>query len=260
MPRREDISSILVLGSGPIVIGQACEFDYSGTQAVRALVEEGLRVILVNSNPATIMTDPGLAHATYVEALEPEMVERILDSERPDVLLPTMGGQTALNLAMTLDESGALERLGVDIIGASVRSIRLAEDRQEFQVAMKRIGLDVPRGGFAHNFEEARTVLTDTGLPAIIRPSFTLGGVGGSVVFNQEEFEERIQWGLSRSPVSQVLIEEALIGWKEFELEVMRDNADQCVVICAIENIDPLGVHTGDSITVAPQQTLTDKE
>jgi len=250
----------MVLGSGPIVIGQACEFDYSGTQAVRALREEGLKVILVNSNPATIMTDPGLADATYVEALEPDMVERVIARERPQALLPTMGGQTALNLTMELESKGVFERYGVRLIGANTDAIRLAEDRQEFHAAMARIGLEMPRGGFAHSMEEALSVVEMTGLPAIIRPSFTLGGVGGSVVFNREEFEDRVRWGLSRSPVTQILIEEALIGWKEFELEVMRDHADQCVMICSIENLDPLGVHTGDSITVAPQQTLTDKE
>jgi carbamoyl-phosphate synthase large subunit len=260
VPGRIDIDSILVLGSGPIIIGQACEFDYSGTQAIRALREEGIRVILVNSNPATIMTDPSLADATYVEALEPDLVERIIARERPRALLPTMGGQTGLNLAVALSENGVLERYGVQLLGASVESIRLAEDREKFRAAMRRIGLDVPEGGFARSPEEAQNVLERLGLPVIIRPSFTLGGVGGSVVYNREEFDERVRWGLSRSPIGEVLIEEALVGWKEFELEVMRDYADQCVVICSIENFDPLGIHTGDSITVAPQQTLTDKE
>jgi len=260
MPKNDIIKSILVLGSGPIVIGQACEFDYSGTQAIKALREEGVRVILVNSNPATIMTDPSLADATYVEPLEPDIVERIIERERPDAILPTMGGQTGLNLAVSLDEAGILERNQVQLIGASVKAIKLAENRKEFHAAMTRIGLDVPQGGLAKSFEEASEILEKTGLPAIIRPSFTLGGVGGSVVFNREEFEERVRWGLSRSPVGEILIEEALIGWKEFELEVMRDSADQCVVVCSIENLDPLGIHTGDSITVAPQQTLTDKE
>ena len=253
-------NTILVLGSGPIVIGQACEFDYSGTQAVRALREEGIRVVLVNSNPATIMTDPELADATYVEALEPDIVERVIARERPDALLPTMGGQTALNLAIALDESGVLEKYGVRLMGASVRAIQLAEDRRKFHAAMARIGLEVPRGGLANTVEEARAILDEVGLPTIIRPSFTMGGVGGAVVYNREEFDERVSWGLSRSPMHEVLVEEALLGWKEFELEVMRDHADQCVVICAIENLDPLGVHTGDSITVAPQQTLTDRE
>jgi carbamoyl-phosphate synthase large subunit len=260
MPKRNDIKSVLVLGAGPIVIGQACEFDYSGTQAVRALKEEGLRVILVNSNPATIMTDPELADATYVEPLEADMVTRIIAKERPDAILPTMGGQTALNLALELEKQGTLLEFGVRMLGASPRSIRMAEDRDEFQSAMRRISLDIPRGRFAKSLDEARGIYEQLGLPLIIRPSFTLGGVGGSVVYNQEEFEERVSWGLGRSPTGEVLIEEALVGWKEFELEVMRDSADQCVVICSIENMDPLGVHTGDSITVAPQQTLTDKE
>ncbi len=260
MPKRDDIQSVMVLGSGPIVIGQACEFDYSGTQAIRALREEGIRVVLVNSNPATIMTDPGLADATYIEALEADMVERIIAREKPDALLPTMGGQTALNLALKLHEEGTLGKHGVRLIGASVEAIELAEDREKFHDAMLRIGLDVPRGGFARNIEQALEVVETTGFPAIIRPSFTLGGVGGSVVYNREEFEERAGWGLSRSPVSEILIEEALTGWKEFELEVMRDAADQAVIVCSIENMDPLGIHTGDSITVAPQQTLTDKE
>ncbi len=261
MPTPKDMpKTILVLGSGPIVIGQACEFDYSGTQAIRALREEGIRVVLVNSNPATIMTDPELSDATYIEALEPDMVERVIARERPDALLPTMGGQTALNLTIDLDEAGVLEKYGVRLIGASVKAIQLAEDRRRFHAAMGRIGLEVPRGGLAGSVEEARDILEMTGLPAIIRPSFTLGGVGGAVVYNREEFDQRVTWGISRSPMGEVLIEEALLGWKEFELEVMRDHADQCVVICAIENLDPLGVHTGDSITVAPQQTLTDRE
>ncbi len=260
MPRRSDIDSVMVLGSGPIVIGQGCEFDYSGTQAIHALKEEGVRVVLVNSNPATIMTDPGLADATYVEPLEEDIVERIIARERPDALLSTMGGQTALNLAVGLEESGVLAEYGVVLIGASVQAIKLAEDREQFQKAMKRIRLEMPSGGFAKSEEEAVEVLERLGLPLIIRPSFTLGGVGGSVVHNREEFIERVRWGLSRSPIDEILIEEALVGWKEFELEVMRDRADQCVVVCSIENLDPLGVHTGDSITVAPQQTLTDKE
>jgi len=260
MPKRTDIQTILVLGSGPIVIGQACEFDYSGTQAIRALKEEGYRVVLVNSNPATIMTDPGLADATYVEALEVDMVERVIEREKPDAILPTMGGQTALNLALDLGKASILEKHGIKLLGASVEAIDLAEDREKFHAEMGRIGLDVPRGGFAKSMEEAVRVLEETGLPVIIRPSFTLGGVGGSIVYNREEFEARAQWGLNRSPITEILIEEALTGWKEFELEVMRDCADQCVVICSIENLDPLGVHTGDSITVAPQQTLTDKE
>lgn len=260
MPKYDNIESVLVLGSGPIVIGQACEFDYSGTQAVRALKEEGLRVILVNSNPATIMTDPALADATYVEPLEVDIIERIIAREKPDTLLPTMGGQTALNLAVKLDANGILKHYDVRLLGASIRAIRLAENREQFHHTMRSIGLDIPVGGFAKSKAEARTVLEKTGLPAIIRPSFTLGGVGGSIVYNHEEFDDRVQWGLTRSPIGEVLIEEALIGWKEFELEVMRDSADQCVVICSIENMDPLGIHTGDSITVAPAMTLTDKE
>ncbi|TKJ41209.1 carbamoyl phosphate synthase large subunit [candidate division LCP-89 bacterium B3_LCP] len=260
MPHLDDIHSILVLGSGPIVIGQACEFDYSGTQAVRALKEEGLRVILINSNPATIMTDPSLADATYVEPLEPDMVERIIAQEKPDAVLPTMGGQTALNLAMALESKKVFDKNGIRLLGASTEAIQIAENRELFQEAMNRIGLDVPRGGFAKSVDEANSVLEETGFPVIIRPSFTLGGVGGSIVYNKEEFEKYIRWGLSRSPIGEILIEEALIGWKEFELEVMRDRADQCVVVCSIENFDPLGIHTGDSITVAPQQTLTDKE
>ncbi len=260
MPRRTDINSILIVGSGPIVIGQACEFDYSGTQAVRALKEEGIRVILVNSNPATIMTDPALADATYVEPLEADLVERIIEREKPDGILPTMGGQTGLNLAIELQNNGVLGRYKVRLLGASERAIQLAENRNQFHDAMRRIGLDVPEGGYAKSMEEAKGVLERTGLPVIIRPSFTLGGVGGSVVYNREEFEERVRWAFSRSPVGEILIEEALLGWKEFELEVMRDCADQCVIVCSIENFDPLGIHTGDSITVAPQQTLTDKE
>ncbi len=260
MPRYDHIKSVLVIGSGPIVIGQACEFDYSGAQAVKALKEEGLKVILVNSNPATIMTDKSLADATYIEPLEPDILERIIEREQPDALLPTMGGQTALNLAIALDKAGVLDRYDVQLLGADIKAINMAEDREQFNDAMRRIGLDIPLGGFAKTVEEAFTILEKTGLPAIIRPSFTMGGVGGSVVYNREEFEERSRWGLSRSPIQEILIEEALIGWKEFELEVMRDTADQCVVICSIENMDPLGIHTGDSITIAPQQTLTDKE
>jgi carbamoyl-phosphate synthase large subunit len=260
MPRRDDIRSVLVIGSGPIVVGQACEFDYSGTQAIRALRGEGLYVVLVNSNPATIMTDPELADATYVEALEVDMVERIIARERPDAILPTMGGQTALNLTVALAKAGVLERHGVKLLGASVASIELAEDREKFHATMRRLGLDVPRGGFARSVDEGVAVVGELGLPAIIRPSFTLGGAGGSIVFNREELVDKLRWGLSRSPIGEVQIEEALVGWKEFELEVMRDGADQCVVICSIENVDPLGIHTGDSITVAPQQTLTDRE
>jgi carbamoyl-phosphate synthase large subunit len=260
MPKRDDISSILLIGSGPIVIGQACEFDYSGTQAVRALREEGYRVILVNSNPATIMTDPDLADATYVEPITPEWVERVIEKERPDALLPTMGGQTALNVALELNDSGVLERYDVELIGADTRAIRMAEDREEFAEAMERIGLKVPHGGFARTVEEAMAIVDDTGFPAIIRPSFTLGGMGGGIAWNREEFDAKVRRGLDLSPITEVLIDRSVIGWKEFELEVMRDGADNVVIVCSIENFDPMGVHTGDSITVAPAMTLSDVE
>ncbi|MBI2158061.1 MAG: carbamoyl-phosphate synthase large subunit [Candidatus Rokubacteria bacterium] len=260
MPKRTDIRKILIVGSGPIVIGQACEFDYSGTQAVKALREEGFEVVLVNSNPATIMTDPELAHRTYVEPLTPEYVARIIERERPQALLPTLGGQTALNLAVALAEDGTLARFGVELIGAKLPAIKKAEDRQLFKEAMERIGLALPSSGYARSLEEARAVVRQVGYPAIIRPSFTLGGTGGSVAYNPEELEEAVRWGLQMSPVGTVLVEESVIGWKEFELEVMRDLADNVVVICSIENVDPMGVHTGDSVTVAPAQTLTDKE
>ena len=260
MPKREDISSILLIGSGPIIIGQACEFDYSGTQAVRALREEGYRVILVNSNPATIMTDPDLADATYVEPITPEWVERVIEKERPDALLPTMGGQTALNVALELADTGVLDRYGVELIGADTRAIRMAEDREEFAEAMERIGLKVPHGGFARSVEEALVIAEDTGFPAIIRPSFTLGGMGGGIAWNREEFRDRVQRGLDLSPITEVLIDRSVIGWKEFELEVMRDGADNVVIVCSIENFDPMGVHTGDSITIAPAMTLSDVE
>ncbi len=260
MPRRDDIQSILLIGSGPIIIGQACEFDYSGTQACRALREEGYRVILVNSNPATIMTDPDIADATYIEPLTPAWVERVIEKERPDALLPTMGGQTALNIAMALNESGVLEKYDVELIGADIRAIRTAEDREEFASAMDRIGLAVPHGGFAKNLEEAKTIVEDVGFPAIIRPSFTLGGTGGSIAYNAQEFDALVQNGISQSPIGEVLIDRSVIGWKEFELEVMRDGADNVVIVCSIENFDPMGVHTGDSITVAPAMTLSDVE
>ena len=260
MPRDPSIRSVLVIGSGPIVIGQACEFDYSGTQAIKVLKQEGLRVSLVNSNPATIMTDPEYADRTYVEPLTPEAVEAILERERPDALLPTVGGQTALNLAVELSQRGVLDRLGVRLIGASRRAVEVGEDRQLFKEAMGRIGLEVPKSGFATNLEEAREVLELTGLPAVIRPSFTLGGTGGGIAYNLEEFEELAGRGIDLSPVHQVLIEESVLGWKEYELEVMRDRADNFVVICSIENFDPMGIHTGDSVTVAPAQTLTDRE
>jgi carbamoyl-phosphate synthase large subunit len=260
MPKRTDIHSILILGSGPIVIGQAAEFDYSGTQAVRALREEGYRVILVNSNPATIMTDPDLADRTYIEPITPEWVERVIEQEQPDAILPTMGGQTALNVALELHDSGVLEKHGVELIGANARAIRMAEDRSEFAEAMARIGLQVPHGGFAKSLDDALAIVEDTGFPAIIRPSFTLGGTGGGIAYNRAEFEEKVRSGLSLSPVHEVLIDRSVIGWKEFELEVVRDGADNVIIICSIENVDPMGVHTGDSITVAPVQTLSDVE
>ncbi len=260
MPRRDDLSSILLIGSGPIVIGQACEFDYSGTQAVRALREEGYRVILVNSNPATIMTDPDLADATYVEPITPEWVARVIEKERPDAILPTMGGQTALNVALALHDEGVLAKYGVELIGADVRAIRMAEDREEFAEAMGRIGLAVPHGGFATSIEEAVAIVDNVGFPAIIRPSFTLGGTGGGIAWNAEEFEEKVRRGIQLSPIGEVLIDRSVIGWKEFELEVMRDGADNVVIVCSIENFDPMGVHTGDSITVAPAMTLSDVE
>ncbi len=260
MPKRTDLKKILIIGSGPIVIGQACEFDYSGTQGCRALREEGFEVVLVNSNPATIMTDPEMAARTYVEPLTPEFVAKIIERDRPDALLPTLGGQTALNLAVALAEDGTLDRFGVELIGAKIPAIKKAEDRELFKQAMQRIGLSLPRSGLARSFDEARTVVRHTGYPALIRPSFTLGGTGASVAYNPEELEGAVRWGLQMSPVSSVLIEESIIGWKEFELEVMRDLADNVVIICSIENFDPMGVHTGDSITVAPAQTLTDKE
>jgi len=260
MPKRSDIHRVLVIGSGPIVIGQAAEFDYSGTQACKALRAEGLEVVLVNSNPATIMTDPELADATYVEPLTPEMVEAIIVKERPDAVLPTVGGQTALNLAVELHKRGALERHGVTLIGASIDAINVAEDRLQFRNAMKEIGIEVPMSGAATSIEEAEVIAEEVGFPAIIRPSFTLGGVGGGIAYNVEEFKELAGRGLDLSPVHEILVEESVIGWKEFELEVMRDVADNYVVICSIENVDPMGVHTGDSITVAPALTLTDKE
>ncbi len=291
MPKRSDIHSVLIIGAGPIVIGQACEFDYSGTQACKALKEEGYRVILVNSNPATIMTDPEFADRTYIEPITPECVEKIIARELAEmkrlgvpatqapntklqapstslsptphklVLLPTLGGQTALNTAMALFRSGALDRCGVEMIGANAQAIERGEDRQVFKDLMISIGLDVPVSGTAHTLEEARQVAERIGrLPLIIRPAFTLGGTGGGIAYNRDEFEVMAKRGLELSPVSEVLIEESLLGWKEFEMEVMRDRADNCVIICSIENFDPMGVHTGDSITVAPIQTLTDKE
>lgn len=261
MPRREDINKILLLGSGPIIIGQACEFDYSGTQACKALREEGYEVVLVNSNPATIMTDPETAERTYIEPITPEIVEKVIAKERPDALLPTMGGQTALNTAVALAESGVLNKYGVELIGAKLPAIKMAEDRELFKEAMARIGVPVCPSGIASNWEEAKAVAEEIGsYPLIIRPAFTMGGTGGGIAYNQEEYEEMAKFGIDASPVSQILVEKSLIGWKEYELEVMRDLADNVVIICSIENIDPMGVHTGDSITVAPAQTLTDKE
>jgi carbamoyl-phosphate synthase large subunit len=260
MPKRTDISKILIIGSGPIVIGQACEFDYSGTQACKALREEGYKVVLVNSNPATIMTDPGLADRTYIEPLTKDFVEAIIKRERPDALLPTVGGQTALNIAVELAEAGVLDTYGVEMIGAKVGAVKMAEDRLLFKRAMKEIGLETPRSEVVGDIQTARTVIESIGFPAVIRPSFTLGGTGGGIAYNNEEYEEIIQRGLDLSPVHEVLVEESVLGWKEYELEVMRDLKDNVVIICSIENFDPMGVHTGDSVTVAPAQTLTDRE
>ena len=260
MPKRTDISSILIIGAGPIVIGQACEFDYSGVQACKALRAEGYRIVLVNSNPATIMTDPNVADATYIEPITPEMVEKIIEKERPDALLPTMGGQTALNTALALEERGVLKKFGVEMIGAKADVIDKAEDRQKFRDAMDKIGLESPRSKAAHSMDEAMIGLELVGLPAIIRPSFTLAGTGGGIAYNVEEFREIVERGLDLSPTTEVLIEESVLGWKEYEMEVVRDKADNCIIVCSIENIDPMGVHTGDSITVAPALTLTDKE
>ena len=260
MPRRDDIHKILIIGSGPIVIGQACEFDYSGTQACRALKQEGYEVVLVNSNPATIMTDPEIADKTYIEPLTLESVTAIIEKERPDAVLPTVGGQTGLNLSVELYEQGILDRCGVKMIGANIDAIKVGEDRELFKAAMDEIGIPSPKGGFAHTWEEARQIVEETGYPAIVRPSFTLGGTGGGTAYNPEEFEEIARGGLAASPVSQILVEESILGWKEYELEVMRDLNDNVVIICSIENFDPMGVHTGDSITVAPAQTLTDVE
>tara|TARA_R110002072_G_scaffold58144_3_gene148726 strand:+ start:2291 stop:5626 length:3336 start_codon:yes stop_codon:yes gene_type:complete len=260
MPKRTDISSILVIGAGPIIIGQACEFDYSGTQAIKALREEGYRVVLVNSNPATIMTDPDMADATYIEPITPEIVAKIIAKERPDAVLPTMGGQTALNCALALDADGTLEKYGVEMIGAKADAIDKAENRNRFREAMDAIGLESARSGIATSVDEAHAVLERTGLPSIIRPSFTLGGTGGGIAYNKAEFERIVREGLDASPTNEVLIEESLLGWKEFEMEVVRDAKDNCIIVCAIENVDPMGVHTGDSITVAPALTLTDKE
>lgn len=260
MPKRKDLKSILLIGSGPIVIGQGCEFDYSGTQACKILRAEGYRVILINSNPATIMTDPELADRTYIEPLTAEFVEAIIKKERPSAILPTMGGQTALNLAVELAENEVLKKYNVELIGANLKSIKMAESRQLFHEAMKRCGVETITGEFAYNLEEALQIVEGIGFPVIIRPSFTLGGSGGGIAYNMDEFVETVHRGLILSPTHEVLIEESVIGWKEYELEVMRDLKDNVVIICSIENLDPMGVHTGDSITVAPAQTLTDKE
>src|SRR6188472_517517 len=260
MPKRNDIKSILIIGAGPIVIGQACEFDYSGAQACKALREEGYRVILVNSNPATIMTDPEMADVTYIEPITWQMVASIIERERPDALLPTMGGQTALNCALDLAREGVLTKFDVELIGASKKAIDKAEDREKFKAAMTRIGLGSARSGIAHSVEQALEVQAQIGFPAVIRPSFTLGGTGGGIAYNKDEFDEICKRGLAMSPTHELLIEESLLGWKEFEMEVVRDRKDNCIIVCSIENFDPMGVHTGDSITVAPAQTLTDKE
>src|SRR6187402_2866211 len=260
MPKSTDINKILIIGSGPIIIGQACEFDYSGTQACRALKAEGFEVVLVNSNPATIMTDPEIADKTYIEPLTLEAATAIIKKERPDALLPTVGGQTGLNLSVELYEKGILDKYGVTLIGANIDAIKVGEDRELFKKAMDEIGIPSAKGGFAHTWEEARAIVEETGYPAIVRPSFTLGGTGGGTAYNPQEFEEIVERGLAASPISQVLIEESILGWKEYELEVMRDLNDNVVIICSIENFDPMGVHTGDSITVAPAQTLTDVE
>src|SRR5262247_3944858 len=266
VPKRTDIQSILIIGSGPIVIGQACEFDYSGTQACRVLRSEGYRVILANSNPATIMTDPEFADRTYIEPLDVDVLTAIIERERPDAVLPTLGGQTALNLALDLHRTGVLDAYGIKLIGAQVEAIEKAEDRQLFKAAMEKIGLAVPLSGHAHSLEEARqiqarmAVETGVGYPVLLRPSFTLGGSGAAVVWNGEEFDAKVNWGLQQSPRGEVLVEQSVLGWKEYELEVMRDKRDNAVIICSIENFDPMGVHTGDSITIAPAMTLTDKE
>ena len=260
VPKRTDIKSILIIGAGPIVIGQACEFDYSGTQACKALKEEGFRVILVNSNPATIMTDPEFAHATYIEPITPDIVRKIIAKERPDAILPTMGGQTALNTAMALHENGTLDEFGVELIGAKPEAINMAEDRSLFREAMARIGLATPKAGIAHDIAQAWEALAQVGLPAIIRPSFTMGGTGGGIAYNRDEFQAIVTAGLDASPTDEVLIEESVLGWKEYEMEVVRDHADNCIIVCSIENVDPMGIHTGDSVTVAPALTLTDKE
>ena len=260
MPKREDLKSILIVGSGPIIIGQACEFDYSGTQACKALRDNGYRVILVNSNPATIMTDPEIADATYIEPVNWQTLEKIIEKEKPDAILPTMGGQTGLNVSLDLATRGILEKHSVEMIGANKEAIDNAEDREKFDKCMKELKLETPRSGFAHSMEDAWEIYKEIGLPCVIRPSFTLGGTGGGIAYNLKEFEEICMNGLKLSPTKELLIDESLVGWKEFEMEVVRDRNDNCIIVCSIENVDPMGVHTGDSITVAPAQTLTDKE
>ena len=260
MPKRDDIKTILIVGSGPIIIGQACEFDYSGTQACKALREHGYRVVLVNSNPATIMTDPEIADATYIEPVNWKTLEKIIAKEKPDAILPTMGGQTGLNVSLDLATKGILKKYSVEMIGANQDAIDNAEDREKFDTCMKELGLETPKSGFAHSMEDAWKILKEIGLPCVIRPSFTLGGTGGGIAYNFKEFEEICLNGLKLSPTNELLIDESLVGWKEFEMEVVRDKNDNCIIVCSIENIDPMGVHTGDSITVAPAQTLTDKE
>jgi carbamoyl-phosphate synthase large subunit len=260
MPRRKDINSILIIGAGPIVIGQACEFDYSGAQACKALKEDGYRVILINSNPATIMTDPSMSDATYIEPIHWETIEKIIEKEKPDALLPTMGGQTALNAALDLDSRGILEKHNVEMIGATKEAIDKAEDRELFAASMEKIGLKVPESGLAHNYEEAHILLKKIGFPCVLRPNFTMGGSGGGIAYNVEEFDQICKRGFELSPTSEIFIDKFLGGWKEYEMEVVRDKNDNCIIVCSIENLDPMGVHTGDSITVAPSQTLTDKE
>lgn len=260
MPRRNDISTILIIGSGPIIIGQACEFDYSGAQACKVLREDGYRVVLVNSNPATIMTDPEYADRTYVEPITVEVVERVIAIERPDALLPTLGGQTGLNCAVALAEAGVLEKYGVELIGATLEVIKKGEDRKLFAQAMERIGLETPNSAYAYAVADAEAFVAEVGWPVVIRPSFTLGGAGGGIAYNIDELRQITASGIALSPVGEVLVEESVLGWKEYEMEVMRDRNDNCVIVCSIENVDPMGIHTGDSITVAPAMTLTDRE
>ena len=260
MPKRDDLKSILIIGAGPIIIGQACEFDYSGTQACRALKDEGYRVILINSNPATIMTDKNIADATYLEPIELTAIEKIIIKEKPSAILPTVGGQTALDIAIQLNEKGILKKYNIELIGANINAIETAENREKFKFAMSKVGIPTAKGGFVNSTATALNMIDDIGFPVIIRPSFTLGGTGGSTAYNIEEFTNQVELGLRASPINEVLIEETLLGWKEFEMEVVRDLKNNAIIVCGIENIDPMGVHTGDSITVAPIQTLSDKE